>query len=118
MAKTTPTVRNKTLNVAQGKRLKLTDQQAWLDWLEAEETAVFRYEGHAGSFTARRERRQRGGYYWTAYRRHMNRLHKVYLGRSDTLTPDALEAPAVALQGRIEASQQTGAPVRPSVMEA
>lgn len=109
MARTTPTVRNAALDVGQGKRLKLTNQNAWLAWLEAEETAVFRYEGDEGSFTARKERRARGGYYWTAYRKYMNRLHKVYMGRSEVLTADVLEATAVALQDRIVASQQPAA---------
>ena len=106
MTRLTPTVRNKALDAGPGKRLKLSNRSDWLAWLEAEETAVFRYEGDEGSFTARKERRARGGYYWTAYRKYMNRLHKVYMGRSEVLTPDVLAATAVALQDRITASHQ------------
>ena len=50
-------------------------------------------EGYiVGRMTVRKERRERGGVYWTAYRRTCGRLRKVYLGRSETLTHARLEA--------------------------
>lgn len=36
--------------------------------------------------TVRKERRQRGGVYWTAYRRQGRRLCKIYLGPSLSVT--------------------------------
>lgn len=51
-----------------------------------------------GFMTVRKERRQRGGAYWTAYRRRGARLRKVYLGRSGTLTQARLQAIADALR--------------------
>ena len=48
----------------------------WFAWLEAPENCCFSYAllNHAkgyidGFMTVRKERRQRGGVYWTAYRR-------------------------------------------------
>lgn len=52
----------------------------------------------SGTLEVRKERRQRGGAYWTAYRRAGARLRKVYLGRSATLTQARLQAIAAALQ--------------------
>ncbi|MEI7645549.1 MAG: hypothetical protein WCJ55_14845 [Chloroflexales bacterium] len=42
--------------------------------------------------TVRKECRQRGGSYWTAYRRQGRRLRKIYLGSSPTLTQARLDA--------------------------
>jgi LuxR family maltose regulon positive regulatory protein len=39
-----------------------------------------------GFMTVRKERRQRGGVYWSAYRRQGRRLRKIYLGPSSVLT--------------------------------
>lgn len=47
--------------------------------------------------TVRKERRQRGGMYWTAYRRQGRRLRKIYLGPSHILTQARLEAVVMAL---------------------
>ena len=38
------------------------------------------------AFEPRKERRQRGGVYWSGYRRQGRRLRKHYLGRSAELT--------------------------------
>lgn len=68
---------------------------AWFTWVLSAST--FYYESHLGTFTAHRERRQRGGYYWIAYRRRLGRLRRLHLGKSDRLTRDRLEATALAL---------------------
>ncbi len=80
------------------------DTPAWFAWLEAPTTTSFAYpvydaaHGYIDSFlTVRKERRQRGGAYWTAYRHVGGCLRKVYLGRSATVTNDRLQAIAAAL---------------------
>ena len=48
---------------------------AWYAWLERTPTFAFAHAG--GTFTARKERR-RGGQYWYAYRRRQGKLHTTY----------------------------------------
>lgn len=69
------------------------DSRRWFAWLDAPENVSFSYalfnprRGYIDGFvTFRKERRQRGAVYWTAYRRHARRLHKLYLGPSSVLT--------------------------------
>lgn len=80
------------------------DSPAWFAWLDEPATTSFAYpvynaaHGWIDSFrTVRKERRQRGGAYWTAYHHVGGRLHKVYLGRSATVTDARLRAIAAAL---------------------
>lgn len=72
------------------------DSRDWFDWLE--EARSFAYpvpdatKGYIEGFmTVRKERRQRGGQYWVAYRRCQGRLRKVYLGASGKLTQACLD---------------------------
>jgi len=81
------------------------DTAAWVAWLEEPTTTRFAYplfdpaKGYiVGRMTVRKERRERGGTYWTAYRRTRGTLRKVYLGRSETLTQSRLEALARTLR--------------------
>jgi hypothetical protein len=74
------------------------DTPAWTAWLETPTTTSFAYPiydaacGYSvGVMTVRKERRQRGGCYWSAYRRRHGRLGKVYLGTSAVLTRQRLE---------------------------
>src|SRR5690606_20983778 len=53
-----------------------------------------------GFFTLRKERRQRGTAYWSAYRRQGQRLRKLYIGRSTALTEARLEEIAAHLRIR------------------
>jgi predicted ATPase len=69
---------------------------AWLTWLEAPGTTSFRFDHGSEGFTARREQRP-GGWYWYAYRKHAGRLHKAYLGRAPELTADRLRSIATTL---------------------
>ena len=69
------------------------DTPAWFNWLEAPTTSRFTYPmfdprvGYiVGFMTVRKERRQRGGSYWTVYRRQAGRVRKVYLGRAAGVT--------------------------------
>ncbi len=74
------------------------DTAAWFAWLEAPSTTRFSYPifdpkcGYIiGFMTVRKEQRQRGGSYWVVYRRQATRVHKIYLGRSRTVTHERLE---------------------------
>ncbi len=85
-----------------GQRVWL-DQPGWVEWLEAPTTRSFRYPvfdarvGYiVGFMTVRKERRQRGGAYWIAYRRCQGQVRRVYLGASVRLTQAYLEAQAQA----------------------
>lgn len=80
------------------------DRPGWFAWLEAPMTTSFSYPlfdrqcGYIiGFMTVRKERRQRGGSYWTVYHRQGRQLRKIYLGPSSRLTQARLEAVAAAL---------------------
>ena len=73
------------------------DSAGWFTWLEQPETASFAFHGTEGGFTARKERRQRGGHYWIAYRKVAGKLRNVYLGKSPALTLERLMRAAVEL---------------------
>ena len=79
------------------------DTPAWVAWLEAPSTTSFSYpvvDAHrgyiAGFLTVRKERRQRGGSYWTAYGRRGGRLCKVYLGPATAVTTARLRTLSAA----------------------
>jgi LuxR family maltose regulon positive regulatory protein len=79
------------------------DTPAWFAWLDAAATTRFSYplldpsKGYSiGVLTVRKERRTRGGAYWTAYRRAGARVRKVYLGRTGAVTQARLNALAHA----------------------
>ena len=80
------------------------DRPAWFAWLETPSTTSFSYplfdreRGYIiGFMTVRKERRQRGGSYWTVYRRQGRQLRKIYLGPSSRLMQARLEAIAATL---------------------
>lgn len=85
MARSTPVVRDETLR--DGATTLPLGTAAWPEWLACH--ALFRFEDSTDSFTARRERRS-GGDYWYAYRRRAGRLRNAYLGRDADLTPERL----------------------------
>src|SRR2546421_7747647 len=58
----------------------------WLNQLSS-----FAFHGKHGSYTVRKERKQRGGEYWCAYARVGGKLTKRYVGRGCDLTPARLE---------------------------
>jgi LuxR family transcriptional regulator, maltose regulon positive regulatory protein len=67
------------------------DSPEYFQWLST--LLSFRFAGREGHFTARRETRQRGGDYWSAYRR-QGKQFSVYLGTTDKLTLAHLESTA------------------------
>ncbi len=77
---------------------------AWFGWLRSTPSRSFSFRSPAGAYTARKERRQRGGDYWIAYRWVGGRQHKMYLGRPDDLTAERLTQVAGTLAGRIAAA--------------
>lgn len=61
------------------------------------QVSSFAFHGQNGSYTARKERKQRGDEYWYAYVRVVGKLTKKYLGRSSDLTLARLEQTAQEL---------------------
>ncbi|HEY6409115.1 MAG TPA: NB-ARC domain-containing protein, partial [Ktedonobacteraceae bacterium] len=72
---------------------------AWYTWLADQHIQSFSFRNPGGTFTARRERK-RHSWYWYAYRKRAGKLRKAYLGKSEELTPERLNAIAVALIGQ------------------
>ena len=70
---------------------------SWVDWLTDPATRSFSFRSPSGRYTARKERRSRGGEYWVAYRKQGGKLHKKYLGRTGDLTLVRLEDVAAAM---------------------
>ena len=75
------------------------DTPAWFEWLERATTISFSYPifepscGYiVGFMTVRKERKQRGSQYWSAYRRRNGWLWKRYVGPSRQVTKARLEA--------------------------
>lgn len=69
---------------------------AWFDWLVNHRS--FRYECSRGHFTACKENRK-GGNFWYANRRVDGKLRRSYLGASSDLTLAKLEEVAIKLSG-------------------
>ena len=74
------------------------DQPEWFAWLELEQTRRFCYPvfdasvGYiVGVMTVRKERRERGGEYWVAYRRCGGKLRREYVGASWRVTGERLK---------------------------
>jgi LuxR family maltose regulon positive regulatory protein len=107
MTRSIPTVRKDVLDLdTTGPAIRL-DTPAWFAWLDEPTTTRFSYglfnrsQGYIDGFvTLRKERRQRGAAYWTAYRRQGQRLRKIYIGRSTQLTHARLEEIATHLRAR------------------
>jgi LuxR family maltose regulon positive regulatory protein len=90
--------------------------RAWFAWLADDSARSFSFRSPAGSYTARKERRQRGGAYWVAYRTAAGRQYKKYLGTAADLTPQHLTDAATALAERIvdAASTASDSATRPN----
>jgi predicted ATPase/DNA-binding CsgD family transcriptional regulator len=67
-----------------------------------EQHRAFSFETGHLTFTARKEQRP-GGWYWYAYRRSQGKLHSRYLGKSEELTLERLNATVEALERAGEA---------------
>ena len=85
--------------IAQSRPHLVPDSPDWFAWLA--ELGSFHFKGKLGHFTARQERKQRGGTYWYAYRKAHQQRYKHYLGTTDKLTLDHLERTARALHEQV-----------------
>jgi hypothetical protein len=99
------------------------DSAAWFQWLEDAANISFSYGlfdprcGYiVGFMTVRKERKQRGYYYWSAYRRRNGRLHKRYVGPSRQVTQARLDAIADTFQQE-GAAQRAAAEIAPQAEE-
>jgi hypothetical protein len=106
MSRTTPHVIDGFLRDAEGKALAEIDSTEWFAWLKDEAHHTFHFTYSGGGFTARKERKQRGDCYWVAYRQFHNKLHKTYLGKSETLTQAHLCAISSTLAALITCFEQ------------
>jgi hypothetical protein len=93
------------------------DTPAWFHWLDEPTTRSFAYplynaaQGYIEAFmTLRKERRQRGTAYWTAYSHSGGQMRKVYVGRSPAVTEARLQAIASTLLQRLVPSAPPHSP--------
>lgn len=106
MARLTPTIRETTLLFPEKDQAIsiLVGSEQWFSWLHEETSTIFSFHALNGSYTARKERagNRRGGWYWKAYRKHQGKQYRAYLGKSEELTLDRLNAIALTLSLRIQ----------------
>jgi predicted ATPase/DNA-binding CsgD family transcriptional regulator len=99
MARSIPMARDGSLHqhTAGGTSLDpiMIGTAAWYSWLEQHRS--FCFEAGRMTFTARKEQRP-GGHYWYAYRRRHGKLHTAYIGKSEELTLERLNTTAEALE--------------------
>src|ERR1051326_1868044 len=99
MAKMTPIVQGGTLVYQQQghDQVLVVGTPDWYTWLAT--ASAFAFIGAEGTFTARKERagNKRGGWSWNAYRTQRGKLSSIYLGKSETLSLERLNAVAQAL---------------------
>jgi LuxR family maltose regulon positive regulatory protein len=76
------------------------DSPEWFAWLD--QVSSFAFAGKDGHYTARKEAKQRGGRYWSAYLAMGQHLTKKYLGRSADLSLARLEHIAGTLRAQSE----------------
>src|SRR5512135_665537 len=79
----------------------LPDSPEWFAWLD--QVSSFAFFGKSGHYTARKEAKQRGDRYWSAYLAKGEQLTKKYLGKSADLTLARLEQIAGLLCAQSEA---------------
>jgi LuxR family maltose regulon positive regulatory protein len=107
VASTNPKLQNGLLKLSENRQIAPGSAE-WSDWLEQHQS--FYFEDEAGSFSARKESRA-GGLYWYGYRRRQRKLHSAYLGKSEELTLARLKEVATILAGQTSTVSAV-APVR------
>ncbi len=99
MARSIPKARDGVLQASTAEGTSLDPiaigTAAWYDWLEQHRS--FSFEANRLTFTARKEQRP-GGWYWYAYRRTQGKLRTTYLGKSEELTLERLTTAAKAIE--------------------
>ncbi len=93
----------------------MLDSPAWLARLADDCHHSFHFTHPDENFTARKEPKQRGQWYWVAYRQVHGTLYKTYLGKSELLTAARLCAAAhtLAQQAGVAPASRTGAAADP-----
>src|SRR5215472_15577282 len=86
----------------------IVGSDAWYTWLASESTRSFTFRSQLGTFTARREQK-RNGWYWYIYRKQQGKLHKAYLGRAKELSLERLTTVTATLLDRRDPSVSVGA---------
>src|SRR5215469_10602390 len=84
----------------------LPESPEWFAWLD--QVSSFTFEGKSGHYTARKETRQRGDRYWSAYLATGKHLSKKYLGKTAHLSLAHLEQVAGALKAEQITSRLSG----------
>src|SRR6266704_1023389 len=79
----------------------IPDSPEWFAWLD--QVSSFVFSGKTGHYTARKEAKQRGDRYWSAYLTAGEQLTKKYLGKTTDLTLARLEHIAGMLSAQSEA---------------
>jgi hypothetical protein len=77
----------------------------WVTWVKDADTHSFSYKSGDTLITLRRETRAKGQF-WYAYKKLSNKLHKVYVGKSEDLTVETLNVALAALREKISGRLQ------------
>ncbi len=77
----------------------IVGSDAWYTLLLDQQIQSFSFRHHLGAITIRRELK-RHSRYWYAYHKRAGRLRKAYLGKTEELTLERLNAVAVTLIGQ------------------
>jgi ATP/maltotriose-dependent transcriptional regulator MalT len=85
----------------------------WYDWLE--QHTAFTFVDAAGPFTARKSMLHTGRSYWIADCTRQDKLYRIYLGHSPTLTLEKLKATAHAFAGEHVSGERVDASLEQSV---
>src|SRR5215472_8872615 len=91
----------------------IVGSDAWYTWLMSEYARSFTFRCQLGTFTARREQK-RNGWYWYIYRKQQGKLHKAYLGRAKELSLERLTTVTATLVSHCDTSVSEGASERKS----
>ncbi len=99
MTKRDYTVAAGILELREGDTIRLNSPQ-WWEWLESEDVVAFTFDCDHGikNYRARKEEiKGKSGKFWYAYKRHDKTLRKRYIGKSEELSLEKLEAIAYDL---------------------
>lgn len=99
MTKADYTIAAGILEVPSGDTIRVNSPQ-WWEWLESDEAVAFTFDCDHGikNYRARKEAiKGKSGKFWYAYKRHEGTLRKRYIGKSEELSLEKLEAIAYDL---------------------
>ena len=112
---TTPHVTGGRLNRSEAQSDSIVvGTPAWYDWLE--QHTAFTFVDVAGTFTARKSMLRTGESYWIAYCTRQDKLYRIYLGHSHTLTLEKLQATAQAFVGEHVSDEPADMPLAQSAV--